>query len=92
MAKMHLRLGTTVYLVRVTEYERGWGSRPEGFLVFETIEDRAKFIQDMNAEKQDVVPDYYWDYSIVSHPHQLTKVENLHSFIGTSVLTTWLST
>lgn len=87
-----LQIGTTVYLVRVTEYERGWGSRPEGFLVFETIEDRAKFIQDMNAEKQDVVPDYYWDYSIAPHPHQLTKMQKLSRYPKTSILTTWLST
>jgi len=87
-----LNAGTTVFLVQVTEFERGWGSRPEGFLVFETEQDRTQFLKDMNAQKGYVVPDYYWDYASVVRPHQLTEMKELHTTPDTSILTTWLST
>lgn len=91
MGKM-LKAGTTVFLVQVTEFERGWGSRPEGYLVFETEEDRTQFLKDMNTRKGPIVPDYYWDYASVVRPHQLTEVKKLHGHPDTTILTTWLST
>lgn len=83
--------GSTVLLVRVTEYERGWGSRPEGTLVFRTEEERKQFLADMINERTGKdVPDYYWDYTALPVPHVLTESVSLIRWPNSTILTTWL--
>lgn len=54
-----------VYVVEMTEYERGWGNRPDGYLAFATEEDADAYLK---AEYQirwgRSVPEYteYTDY------------------------------
>jgi len=51
---------TPKYRVRYTEYERGWGSRPEGFDDFDTLEDAQKCTKKFNAgNTSPSVPDWY---------------------------------
>jgi ABC-type sulfate transport system substrate-binding protein len=51
---------TPKYRVRYTEYERGWGSRPEGFTDFDTLEEAKEHARQYNAENTEtVVPDWY---------------------------------
>jgi hypothetical protein len=82
---------STVFLVRVTEYERGWGSRPEGTLIFRSEEDRTQFLADMVKENSDpVVPDYYWAYSPLPVAHVLKEDAFLIRWPKSTILTTWL--
>lgn len=53
---------TEVVVLRGTEYERGWGSRPDGYMVFLNQADMVKFLADEQAKKLDYVPDEYTMY------------------------------
>jgi hypothetical protein len=59
----------------VKEYERGWGSRPDGHMLFLSEEDRAWFLKHDREEKDqsgDVVPDWYLAYDRIN-PFGLTE-------------------
>lgn len=49
-----------VYEIRWTEYERGWGQRPDGVSLHKSLEDAKKALQ-VNQESQpkDHIPDIY---------------------------------
>lgn len=66
---MKKAIGTTVFPLAITEYERGWGSRPDGYLFFLSEEDRAWFLNHDREEKDqtgDEVPDWYLSYNLVN--------------------------
>lgn len=42
------RLVPTVHVIEGTEYEAGWGQRPDGFIAFLSKEDAELFIKDWN--------------------------------------------
>ena len=51
---------TPKYRVRYTEYERGWGSRPDGFSDFNSLEEadqHKKLYNSRNTEAS--APDWY---------------------------------
>lgn len=48
-----------VYLTYCTEYEAGWGQRPDGIALCEDLEKLKTFIKDHSTGS----PDYYWRYS-----------------------------
>lgn len=51
---------TLKYRVRYTEYERGWGSRPEGFTDFDTLLEAKTATDAFNAlNTESSVPDWY---------------------------------
>jgi hypothetical protein len=51
---------TPKYRVRYTEYERGWGSRPDGFTDFESLDEAtAHQIQFNSQNTADAAPDWY---------------------------------
>ncbi len=55
-----------IYCLNWTEYERGWGNRPDGFQLFYSMEGLEKVKYNDRIEKQktgDYVPD---DYSVPS--------------------------
>lgn len=60
-----MTLRQTAYEVQVTEYERGWGQRPDGRLLFHTKEDAQRIIGEEYAKRSRTtyVPDIYEDYS-----------------------------
>lgn len=48
------------YRVRYTEYERGWGSRPDGFKDFDTEQEAIDHQTEYNAQNTSkTVPDWY---------------------------------
>ena len=66
---MKKEIGTIVFSLAITEYERGWGSRPDGHMFFLSEEDRAWFLKHDREEKDqsgDVVPDWYLAYQLVN--------------------------
>lgn len=66
---MKKEIGTKVFPLAITEYERGWGSRPDGYMFFLSEEDRAWFLKHDQEEKNqtgDVVPDWYLSYGLVN--------------------------
>ena len=72
---MKKEIGTTVFPLAITEYERGWGSRPDGHMFFLSEEDRAWFLKHDQEEKDqsgNVVPDWYLAYDRVN-PFGLTE-------------------
>jgi hypothetical protein len=51
---------TPKYRVRYTEYERGWGSRPDGFDDFDTHEEAEQAMLKFNAANTEkIAPDWY---------------------------------
>jgi hypothetical protein len=73
-----------LYVIGLTEHERGWGCRPEGYLGFLTEAEADAYIKAENAAEvarnpSGVVPDCYWTYNKVgyreAHPSQLKAVK-----------------
>lgn len=58
-----------VYKIDWTEYERGWGQRPDGTTYHLTLEEAKKYIDDYWSKMPDNVPDEY------SSPGKPTLVE-----------------
>lgn len=57
------------YVVEATEYERGWGCRPDGQLVFRTEADADLFMKKVADERRYAteVPDEYNDYQKIGY-------------------------
>lgn len=51
------------YVYDVTEFERGWGQRPDGHLIFKNESDAKDFKNAIYASRTSVVPECYDDYS-----------------------------
>lgn len=43
---------TKLYLMHWTEYEAGWGSRPDGYTIYPSASDAQKHIRDFLNQKQ----------------------------------------
>jgi len=49
------------YRVDITEYERGWGQRPDGHILFDSKKEAEDYIKEHNAQNNKArVPDIYW--------------------------------
>lgn len=49
-----------VYEIRWTEYERGWGQRPDGVSLHKSLQDALETLKKHNAEQPtDHIPDIY---------------------------------
>lgn len=49
-----------LYVSYVTEYELGWGSKPDGIAISKSLSSLKKYIDEM---KKDQNYEYYWTYS-----------------------------
>ena len=50
----------TNHQVVLMEYERGWGSRVDEILYFETQEDAEQYVKNFNSvNKEETVPNWY---------------------------------
>lgn len=49
-----------VYISDCTEFEAGWGQRPDGFLITESLEAMERKIKESNKMGS---PSYYWRYN-----------------------------
>ena len=58
------------YRVHYTEYERGWGSRPEGYDDFDTLEEANKRVKSFNAHNSEKHPP---DWYMVAHEPVLVE-------------------
>lgn len=53
-----------LYRVSLTEHERGWGLRPDGYIFTMSREDAQEYIKDsLESMPKDYVPDCYISYS-----------------------------
>lgn len=51
---------TPKYRIRYTEYERGWGSRPDGFRDFDILDEAKAAADAFNAQNTaPTAPDWY---------------------------------
>jgi len=59
-----LPVQTTVHVIEGTEYERGWGCRPDGFAAFPTEEAAKAWIRDYDRKYNNLpsAPDEYTKY------------------------------
>lgn len=82
-----MKLTTSAYVLRITEHERGWGSRPEGYYVFGSKDDATAFLIRETAGRTGVAPDVYESYDHVGyHPIgpefqrmlEITKATKVH--------------
>jgi hypothetical protein len=56
-----------VYVIEGTEYERGWGQRPDGYLAFKTKQEATEYIDwyDKTYNNEPTAPDEYTKYQLV---------------------------
>lgn len=56
-----------VYVIEGTEYERGWGCRPDGYVAFTSLDAAEKYIVDFNAKynNEKSAPDEYTRYEYI---------------------------
>jgi len=62
----------TIYISHSTEYEKGWGNKPDGILISKDktiLEDRIKPYN--NREKGSY--EYYWNYSEIEEIYCINK-------------------
>lgn len=76
--------GTTVFPLEITEYERGWGSRHDGYLLFLSEDDRIKFLRNDAQEKRknSQVPDYYLAFTSIPTRPLLKDTEFIEREFG----------
>ena len=51
--------------VQITEFERGYGQRSAGYMVFFNREDAERFIKEDNESRTSEVPETYWKYKYI---------------------------
>ena len=56
----------TLYLSSCTEYEVGWGQKPDGFIMGE---DRETMVEYINTTGNTGERDYYWRYNTPKEVH-----------------------
>ena len=57
MARIERPVG---YRVDLIEYERGWGSKVDGFIYFDNETEAREYVKNFNAKNTEkVVPDWY---------------------------------
>jgi len=56
-----------LFVVEITEYERGRGQRPEGYLAFLNESAADNHIADEYKDRVGSAPDVYWNYSKVGY-------------------------
>lgn len=49
-----------LYVAYCTEYEKGWGSRPDGLIL---TEEKSVIEEEIKSEYTKGSPEYYWRYS-----------------------------
>jgi hypothetical protein len=84
-----------VHVIEGTEYERGWGCRPDGFVAFTSKEAALKFIVDYDRANNNLAhaPDEYTKYEYCGIAECSANFENqviargLKHFHRTSELT-----
>lgn len=77
------------FVLEATEFERGWGCRPDGFVSFKTEADADKFLAKVELEMKAAseVPYEYTTYEKVGYKEvDMAVVESLqtHGFIWTT--------
>lgn len=76
MAKDEVRVS---YVVEMTEYERGWGQRPDGYMAFLTEDAANEYITEQTKDRTGSAPDVYVNYSKVGYretnPKFLTSIK-----------------
>lgn len=82
---MHL-----VYCIQFTEYERGWGNRPDGWTLHKDLQSAQDYARDYNAKhnNKQTVPDAY---TVPSEPYPvlLTDADYQHIFCIEVVVAFW---
>ncbi len=53
---------TVVYIVQMTEHERGWGQRPDGNLAFVSEASAKEYVNEATKDRKPPVPDEYTSY------------------------------
>lgn len=77
----------TVFVVECTEHERGWGSRPDGYMAFPTKKLGEAWIVEATKDRQfGNAPDYYISYQpLGDKPASAAMVESVkaspHGFL-----------
>lgn len=61
------KIAPTVHVIQGTEYERGWGQRPDGYVAFTSKKDALRFIADYNERHNTAkhAPDEYTVYDYI---------------------------
>lgn len=72
-----------------TEYERGWGQRPDGYTFHASVEEFDRFLKDFYARLPQQVPDEY-SKPDASTPFVLMVSESLYNYVLTCG-SVWLS-
>lgn len=71
MAKDEVRVS---YVVEMTEYERGWGQRPDGYVAFLTEDAANEYIAEQTKDRTGSAPDVYVNYSKVGYRETNPKI------------------
>lgn len=51
-----------VYVLEITEYESGWGCKPDGYLAFKNREQAEAFVEEKYKGRGTAAPSYYVNY------------------------------
>lgn len=76
-----MKIAVLAHTVACIEYERGWGSKVDGYIAFDSKEALDRFVKDHYSKRTNgPVPDYYVNYEYVGEkPVPAKCVERLYS-------------
>lgn len=62
------------YIIEMVESERGYGQRPDGFLVFHTEQVAKEYVQRMTAGRRGPAPDTYTMYNTIGYRECISSI------------------
>lgn len=65
------------FRVYITEYEAGWGSRPDGHHEFDTFEEAESFAKEFNSKERDY--ECFW---VASEPTLVDEQGRVYKHVG----------
>jgi hypothetical protein len=68
-----------VYVVECVEYEAGWGSKPDGYVLFAEESEARSWVQAQYGDRAGPTPSYYVNYDCIGYqeagPKTVAKLE-----------------
>ena len=64
---MNTQVPKVLYVIEMIEYERGWGSKLDGYLAFPNEEAGKSYIAEQTKDRVGPAPDYYVNYEVVGY-------------------------
>ncbi len=74
-----------VYVIEVVEHERGWGQRPDGYILFPSEEHAKEYVDRRTKDRFGPAPDWYLNYEMIGYKEATQETINIFGAGATCV-------